>query len=100
MNISSLLHSRKKKSQDKGNIMLLYEFVAHLNFVAVLPLLQKEHMGTWKGTEEANQAGESHTTAFTEETPHPLPAGEMLFLTMHQHKKLCMSKANVGPKPV
>lgn len=79
--IISVLHSRKKKSQDKGNIMLLNELVVHPNFVAVLPLLQKEHTGTWKDTE--NQAGESHTTAFTEETPHPLPIEEMLFLTAH-----------------
>lgn len=61
--------------------MLLNEFVVHPHFIAVLPLLQKEHMGTWKDTE--NQAGESHTTAFTEETPHPLLTEEMFFLTTH-----------------
>lgn len=58
MNVSSLYSTAgKKKSQDKGNIMLFNELVVHPNFVAVLPLLQKEHMGTWKDTE--NQAGKA-----------------------------------------
>lgn len=95
--IISVLNSSKK---DKGNIMLLYEFIVHPNVVAVLPWLQKECMRMWKDTEEENKDGQRHTTAFTEETSHPPPKEEMLFLTTHQHKKLRMSKVDAGPKPV
>lgn len=80
--------------------MLLYEFIVHPNIVAVLPVLQKEHMRTQEDTEEENKDGQSHTTAFIERTPHPPPAEEVIFLTTYQHKMLWMSKVNVGPKPV
>lgn len=85
--IIPVLHSKKANkqnpSQKKENIVLLYEFIVHPNVVAVLSLCQKEHMRMWKVTEEESKDGQSHTTAFTEETPYPPPAKEVPFLTTH-----------------